>query len=260
MDQLRQPNQTCQPTAEVVINHYFIKLISALFATTLGAVPGISGAEGFSAVASVSSNYAYRGYSKSNNGPIGQLNLDYGHRSGWFVGTWLSRVDFADSGYPDRSNIEIYPYLGYGTKLAEDWHLEASLSRYVFDGLIFGQYSDYNEYKLGAHWRDLLSVKLSFSDDGYHRGGAIVNGEVTGRYPIMANLSVSGGVAYNHIEVSLAESALYWNLGLTWYFKYGAVDIRYVDTAEIPTPSAAEAGPALPDLLQNFMGSVSIGF
>lgn len=220
----------------------------------------LAGADGFSAVASISSNYAYRGYSKSDNSPTARINVDYGHGSGVYGGLWISRVDFNDVGYSDRSNVEFYPYLGFAYSLAADWHVEASLARYAFDGLIFGRYSDYNEYSAALNFRDLLTVKLNFADNGYHRGGAILNGEVTGRYPILANLDISAGIAYNYVDVSLADSALYWNLGLTWHYKHVALDVRYVDFAEIPTSSSHDLGPSLADLKQNFLGSVSIGF
>lgn len=217
-------------------------------------------ADGFSAIANVSSSYPYRGYSKSDNGPTGRVNVDYSHRSGWFGGLWVARVDFGDGGYRDRSNVEFYPYLGFGFQLAEDWHMEATVARYAFDGLVFGQYSDYNEYSAALHYRDWLTAKLDFADDGYHRGGSILNGEISGRYPVTVNLAVSAGIAYNHIDVSLAESALYWNLGLTWYFKHVALDVRYVDAVELPTPSSHRAGPSLPELKQNFVGTLSVGF
>ena len=217
-------------------------------------------AEGFSAVVSAASNYAYRGYSKSANSWTARANLDYSHRSGWFVGGWVARVDFGDAGYPDRSNVEFYPYAGLGFTLSRDWRGEIAVARYVFDGRIFGQYSDYNEYSAALHYSDWLTVKLNFSDDGYHRGGSILDGEIVGRYPLMANLSASAGIGYNHIDVSLSESALYWNLGLTWYFKYAALDVRYVDSADVPSSSAKGDEPTLPGLRQNFMATVSVGF
>ena len=208
----------------------------------------------------MSSSYPYRGYSKSDNGPSARANLDYSHASGWFAGAWVARVDFGDQGYPDRSNVEFYPYLGFGFKLSERFRLELAAARYLFDGRIFGKSSDYNEYRAELHCSDWLTAKLEFADNGYQRGGAIVNGELSGRYPVTANLSASAGIAYNYVNVDLAESALYWNLGLTWYFPYAALDLRYVDAAELPTPDGKHDGPSLPDLKQNFMLTLSAGF
>jgi uncharacterized protein (TIGR02001 family) len=220
----------------------------------------VAGADGFSAVASVSSSYPYRGYSKSDNGPAARVNLDYSHRSGWFAGVWVRQVDFGDHGYSDRSNVEFYPYLGLGFKLAGRWRMELAAARYVFDGRIFGQSSDYNEYRAEFRFSDLFAAKLEFADDGYHRGGTLLNGDISGRYPLTANLTASAGIAYNHVNVSLTESALYWNLGLTWYHRYFAVDLRYVDAVELPSSAAKAGGPSLPDLRQNFVVTLSAGF
>jgi len=208
----------------------------------------------------VSSSYPYRGYSKSDNGLSARANLDYSHRSGWFAGAWAAWVDFGDQGYPDRSNVEFYPYLGYGFKLAERWRLEFAAARYVFDGRIFGQASDYNEYRAELRFSDLITAKLEFADDGYQRGGVILNSELSARYPLTANLAASAGIAYNHVNVDLTESSLYWNLGLTWYYQYVALDVRYVDAVELPTPAGHSGGPSLPDLKQNFVATLSVGF
>jgi uncharacterized protein (TIGR02001 family) len=231
----------------------------------LSSLPAPAEGEGFSATASVASDYAYRGYSKSNNSLTAKASVDYSHRSGWFVGGWAQRVDFGDSGYPNRSNVEFYPYAGYGFGLGNGLRGEVSVARYVFDGDIFGEYSDYNEYSAALHVSDWLSMRLNFSNDGYHRGGSILNGEVSGHYPLTADLAASAGVGYNSVNVSIAESTLYWNIGVTWYFKYLALDIRYVDTADIPAhaglpPTSYTYTHTLPDLKQNFMGTLSVGF
>jgi uncharacterized protein (TIGR02001 family) len=220
-------------------------------------------ADGFSAMTSVSSSYPYRGYSKSDNGPTARANLDYSHRSGWFAGTWAARVDFGDRRYRDRANIEFYPYVGFGFAPAERLRLEASVARYVFDGPIFGRPSDYNEYRAEIRYSDWLSAKFEFADDGYHRGGTILNSEISARYPLTANVSASAGIAYNHANISLINSALHWNLGLTWFYRFLALDIRYVDDAALPTPTPSYSGyyrASLPELRQNFVFTLSAGF
>jgi uncharacterized protein (TIGR02001 family) len=232
-------------------------------AACLAALPWLAGlarAEGFSAVASVASSYPYRGYSKSDNGPTVRASLDYSHRSGGFAGVWVGWVNFGDSGYANRSDVEFYPYLGFGFAPAGGLRVEVSVARYVFNGYIFGRPSDYNEYSAALQLGDWLTARLNASNDGYGRGGSIVDGELSGRYPLTANLSASAGIGYNHATASLAESALYWNLGLTWFFRRAALDVRYVDAAELPPPSSGRQDASLPDLRQNFVLSVTVGF
>jgi uncharacterized protein (TIGR02001 family) len=220
-------------------------------------------ADGFSAITSVSSSFPYRGYSKSDNGPTARANLDYSHRSGWFVGTTVARVDFGDRNYRNRANVEFYPYVGFGFEPTDRLRLEASVARYVFDGPIFGRPSDYNEYRAEIRYSDWLGVKLEFADDGYHRGGTILNSEVTARFPLTANLAASAGIAYNYADISLINSALYWNLGLTWFYRFLALDIRYADDAVLQTSAPSYSSyyrASLPDLRQNFVFSLSAGF
>ena len=216
-------------------------------------------AEGFGALAVVSTEYFYRGYSKSANHPAVRANVDYGHPSGFFLGSWISWVDFDDTDYPDRSNVEFYPYLGFNYKLSEQWRIEASVARYLYDGRIFGKFSDYNEYSTVLHYSDLASLRVDFANDAYNRGAGATNVELTGRYPILAKLSVSGGLGYNNATPVLEYDTLYWNLGVTWHFKYVALDLRYADAADLV--EYYDVGViALPELKQNFIFSLMVGF
>lgn len=216
-------------------------------------------AEGFGALASFSTNYAYRGYSKSANHPTVRANLDYGHTSGFFVGSWVSWVDFEDDGYADRSYVEFYPYAGFHYRLADVWQIETSISRYLYSGRIDGKFSDYNEYGVAVHYSDLVSLRFDFANDAYHRGAGAENIEVTGRYPLFADVSLAVGLGYNNATPAVEYNTLYWNLGLTWFFKYGALDLRYADASEMAKSNHPNVLD-LPYLKQNFIFSLSVGF
>ncbi|MDD5033563.1 MAG: TorF family putative porin [Methylococcaceae bacterium] len=214
-------------------------------------------AEDFSALVIGSSNYFYRGYSKSGNTPTVRVNVDYEHRSGFYGGMWISRVDFEDRGYSDRSNTEFYPYLGYCHPLSDRWRIEASVARYLYDGRLFGKPSDYNEYSVALHYGDLISARVDLADDAYNRGGSTANYEISGRYPLSRNLSASLGLGYNQSNPMLEYDWLYWNVGLSWFFKYGALDLRYVDAADSPL---GYDGLRLPELKHRYVFSLTIGF
>ena len=216
-------------------------------------------AEGFGALATISTEYFYRGYSKSGNHPSIRANVDYDHASGFFVGSWISWVDFEDNGYGDRSNVEFYPYVGFSHKLDDQWRIETSVSRYLYDGRIFGKFSDYNEYSASVHYSDLASLRFDFANDAYNRGGGAANIELTGRYPIFTHWSVSAGLGYNNATPALEYDTLYWNLGVTWFFKHGSLDLRYADYADAGVSSEYGA-LELPELKQKFIFSLSVGF
>lgn len=233
-------------------------------AAYLAAPSSVAAGEGdeFSALLSFSSNYFYRGYSKSANSPTVRANADYQYGIGdhaVYGGVWISRIDFDDSHYPDHADAEIYPYLGANFKLADDWRLDASVSRYIFAGDIFGRYSDYNEYSLQLHFADLMSARFAAADDLYHRGDAAFDYELTGRYPLTESLEASAGLGYYAAQPVLEYDSLYWNAGITWFFGYGSVDLRYVDYSHLSHSTDPNA-LVLPYVDPKFVGSISVGF
>lgn len=234
------------------------RFIHASFNTLLLLTP-TARADEFSAIVTGSSNYFYRGYSKSAGAPTVRANLEYQPSSWFYAGSWISRVDFDDDGFNDRSGVELYPYVGVNFNLAESWRLETAVARYIYDGHLFGKNSDYNEYSASLHFRDLITCRIDFADDAYQRGRTTVNYEISGRYPLAAKLSVSAGTGYFNAEPTLEYDLLYWNLGLTWFFKYGALDFRYVDSSE-SSPSYQNKAFKLPELDNRFVFSLSSGF
>lgn len=213
----------------------------------------------YSALISFSTNHPYRGYSKTGNTTSLRGNAEYSPNSWFFVGTWISQVDFEDREFNDRASVEFYPYLGVNFKVAENWQWESAVSRYVYDGRLFGKHSDYNEYSMAVHYRDLLTTRIAVADDVYHRGGYAIDYELSGRYPIARNLEASAGIGYNNARRVLEYDTLYWNAGATWFFRYGSVDFRYVDASHFATSHRSDA-LVLPYLEDTFVFSLSLGF
>ncbi len=52
------------------------------------------------------SNYVYRGYSKSQGNPVAQGLIDYEHNSGWFGGLGLSQVTIDNRSNLDHAEVE----------------------------------------------------------------------------------------------------------------------------------------------------------
>ncbi len=225
-------------------------------------VPSSPQAEDLSALVMFASNYFYRGYSKSGNEPTVRGNVDYEFRFGddrAYVGSWLSRIDFNDSNFPDPADVEFYPYVGLTLKLADDWRFDTAVSRYLFVGKLFGQASDYNEYSASLHYSDLLSARVDVADNLYNRNHAAINYEVSGRYPITDSIQFSAGLGYFSGKPAVEYDALYWNLGFTWFVSYLAIDARYVDYAH-STPTRNPDAVIVPRLDNNVVFSLSAGF
>jgi uncharacterized protein (TIGR02001 family) len=183
-------------------------------------------------------NYVWRMYSKSNNDPALQGNLDYQHSSGFYVGASVSNFNAGPSeqafeDFPDSAQLEIAPYVGWSYKIADDWRMDLQYSRYIYDKPIYSIEADYNEFYFFLHYKDLLSFQTSYIDDYYGVGGDSLFYELTGRYPLTDFLEFSSAMGYAQTENALDADYYYWNVGLTGRYKFIALDLRYHDAREI---------------------------
>ena len=93
----------------------------------------------FTGKAALYSEYEYRGISQTSEKPAGQLNLDYVHSSGLYLGTFLSNIqwlkDTAEAnGFSTSANLEWDIYGGYKFEVVKDWTLDLGYLRYEYPG------------------------------------------------------------------------------------------------------------------------------
>jgi uncharacterized protein (TIGR02001 family) len=214
----------------------------------------------FHATLTATTDYVSRGYSKSDDDFAIQANVDYEHSSGLYLGTSVSNVDFGDNTFSNRANVEITPYLGWTFKLTDDWRLDTQWTRYLYDGKIAGHHSDYNEFYLLLHYRDIFTIRTSFSEDFYNHGKFSSDYELTGRYPLTDSFEFSTNIGYSQVEEVLEYDYLYWGVGLTYYYKFVALDFRYMDAIEA-TKELDNQWQYDPEVIDpSFVFSISIGF
>jgi uncharacterized protein (TIGR02001 family) len=174
------------------------------------------------------SDYVYRGYSKSQGNPVVQGDLDYQDDSGWYGGLGLSQVNFDNQS--DHANVEIKPYLGWTLPLSPGWKAELSVNGYIYDGKIFAQDANYEEFGVALHFKDWLSGKISLAPNAYQRHAVVPNYELNYRRDILDTLQFSAGLGYYQSGVLLGQNNFYWNLGASWFVtSYLTMDIRYID-------------------------------
>ena len=216
----------------------------------------------FHGTVAVTSNYVWRGISKSDSKFSYQANLDYEFDSGLYLGASAAKVDFADQGFKERAQFEIIPYIGWTISFTEEWRLDVQYSRYFYDGKIFGLNSDYNEFYAFLHYSDLFSLRTSFSENYYDRGHTSGDFEFTARYPITDWLQVSSGIGYSLTEEAIEYDYLYWNAGMSIFYKNFLLDLRYADANEIPPHISDELHyeEYTPELSETLYFSISVGF
>lgn len=238
-------------------------IILFIFGTLFFVIPNLSAAE-FHGTLTATSNYASRGYTKSDNEFAVQANIDYEHETGGYVGVSTSTVNFGDKDLDNRASVEIIPYLGWSFDLSDDWRLDLQWSRYLYDGNVFGKTPDYNEFYLFLHYRDLLSASISGSEDYYNRGKHAENYELTGRYPVTDFLQISSSVGYSYTKKAVEDNYAYWSAGFTLFYKFAALDFRYIDAYEEEHHDEFQTHDQFlydPELIKpSFLFTVSIGF
>ncbi len=91
----------------------------------------------FTGKVAVYSEYEYRGISQTSEKPALQLNLDYAHASGFYVGTFLSNVKWLQDtaellGKSTSARLEWDIYAGYKYEFVKDWTLDVGYLRYEY--------------------------------------------------------------------------------------------------------------------------------
>jgi uncharacterized protein (TIGR02001 family) len=205
----------------------------------------------------------YRGYSKSNGAPVFQGNIDYEHSSGFFLGTWVSQVDFGHERYQGRVNLEANPYVGVSLGLSENWRFGTTLAGYLYDGKVYGHEADYGEINALLYFRDLLTAHVGTSYDAYGRGRSTLDYEIDLRYPVMDTVEVSSGLGYEDANTVLNYSRVYWHIGASWFLdKHVALALHYYNAQRFDELKGGTENTRFkpPGINNHVVFSISIGF
>jgi uncharacterized protein (TIGR02001 family) len=184
----------------------------------------------WSATATGTSDYVFRGISQSANDPAiqGSAGLTYGM---FYVGTWASSIDF-----DPNAEIEIDYYAGITPK----WGPVSFDFGYLYYSYPSANYIDYWELKAGA--KAELLPKLTAGGTFYWTPDKAYDWNVyegTLAYELpktwLFTPTVSGLVGYTDFRSSVGVDYTYWNAGLALAVDNLTFDLRYWDT---------DAGPA----------------
>ena len=201
----------------------------------------------FTGNVAITNNYIFRGFSQTNGDFAIQGGLDLSHKSGLYVGTWASNVEFKDQSAPfsNSSSIEVDLYGGYkGTFGNSIFSYDIGAIWYAYPG-DNGVGYDYWEF-YGKLTADLgfaqVGSGIVYSPDFFANTGDMLNIPLNITVPIPLGsdtwgLSISGQLGYNkYLDNGVTwdgfhDDYLNWNIGLTvaitdWF----NVDVRYHDT------------------------------
>jgi uncharacterized protein (TIGR02001 family) len=195
----------------------------------------------------ITNNYIFRGFSQTNGDFAVQGGFDLSHKSGLYIGTWASNVEFKDQTAPfsNSTTIEVDLYGGYkGTFGNSIFSYDIGGIYYSYPGNNGTGYNYWEFYgKVNADLGFMtIGTGFVYSPDFFANAGDAINIPINVSVPIPLGsdtwgLSVSGQLGYNKFTTTgvtwdgIHDDYLNWNVGLTvaitnWF----NVDLRYHDT------------------------------
>ena len=202
-------------------------MIVVLLAVVHAAWPVSAAASELSGIVTLTTEYIYRGQSKSDRNPALQAGIDYEHDSGFFGGAWASTVDLPNP--TGRRDAELNVYAGYHFESESPVSASVSLVHYTYPGQTGVVDYDYTEAIIVAAWKERYSVEFGYTDDLYGFDVPGRHAELRGDWPWIGGWVVSAGAGYNDIEETTTSSYWYWDLGASARFSRLTVDLRWYD-------------------------------
>ena len=221
----------------------FAAALAALAASTAARAedPAPPPEHSFTGKAAVYSEYEYRGISQTSEKPALQLNLDYAHRSGLYIGTFLSNIkwlkDTAEAnGFSTNADVEWDIYGGYRFEVVKDWTLDVGYLRYEYPGSgAFNPKPNTDEVYAGISY-GIASLKYSYSfNDTFgvpnSKGSDYIELAVNYPLPQLEKLTINAILGHQQYRHNDPLDYTVWKLGATWDFGSGfTAGAYYKDT------------------------------
>ena len=188
-----------------------------------------SAAAEFAGYVALMTDYVKRGVSQSDSDPALQLGGDVSFTNGFYLGAWASTTDI-DNGPSRQRDREVNYYLGYVFDVTRTWRISATAVAYEYPGQTGNIDYSYQEYSIGGSYDDRLWLEFAYSPDLYNTGLSAINVDLYAEWPINRGWFVGGGGGYYDTSNLTGSAYKYWQLGVTKYFKWADVDLRYHDT------------------------------
>jgi uncharacterized protein (TIGR02001 family) len=169
------------------------------------------------------SDYILWGTSASDNNAVVQGGIDYGHESGFYLGTWVSTL-----GDGDGQEVDLYG--GYVFSAGEV-EIDLGYLYYYYPALDDFDYGDlFAQASYGPLYAS-VNYALHAQDSDYE--GSIVF-KFGGGVEVMPGISLDGELGYTD-QQSIGENGedvswTFWTLGLTKSTDYGDISLTYAQT------------------------------
>ena len=165
----------------------------------------------------VFSDYILYGTSESGNNAVVQGGVDYGHESGFYVGTWWSTL-----GAGEGQEVDLY--LGYEFG-AGDVDFDIGYVYYYYPAL---DDADFGDIVASVGFGPVYaSVNYAIhADDSDVKGSTFY--AIGGEFELMPSLSLGAEIGY--ADPNEGDDWTFWSLGLTKGTSMGDISLTYAQT------------------------------
>lgn len=195
----------------------------------MGAVAAV-GVLDFGARVTLTTDYVFRGVSRSRERSAVQGGFDLNHAVGFFAGIWASSVDFPfDDSSENPRRVELDLYLGLERELARDWTGSVTLIHYGYPDSGGLDYT-YEEAMIGLRFREQVAMFVAYTDSAFGSEEPSFTYELTAVYPAPLRLDLKGGVGYSDLQDLVGEGYVFWSAGISRAVSRFSFDLSYFGT------------------------------
>lgn len=175
--------------------------------------------------AAVTSDYVYRGFSQTDEGPAIQGGFDL-TAGNFYAGGWASTVDFGDN---TDAEIDFYGGVRWES-VGFAWDVGAIIYTYAPGANSSYDFVEFKAAASRAFGPVTAGAAVYYSPDFYGADDEATYVELNAGFDPIENLTVSAAVGKQWLNVS--DDYVTWNVGATYAFPGTpvALDVRYHDT------------------------------
>jgi uncharacterized protein (TIGR02001 family) len=215
-------------------------------------LPQVAIASELTGIATLASEYIYRGLAQSDGNPAVQFGLDYEFDAGMFIGVWASTIDLRSA--MGKREIELDYYIGYHYESKLPLSVTVTVLRYTYPGQTGSHSYDHNELLLTATWRERYSIEYGYTNDLFGLDSIGRHWELRSEWPVANAWVVSAALGRNDLSDIGVSKYLHWDVGASARISRLVLDLRWYDN-ETPDGFAAQVSAG-----SRFVVSLSVAF
>ena len=200
----------------------------AALALTIGSV-SVAQAE-VSSTITYATDYDFRGISQTALDPALQASLDWSSESGFYLGAWVSNVDF---GRGTEADFEWDVLGGYRGSIGENGGFDIGYVQYNFNPS--GDKVQFGEFYAGASYK-AVSGKLWYADDFSNSGKSATYIEVNAAIPLPNDFGLALHVGQSdgdYWDATYGDGYLDYSIGVTKSVGNFALALKWIDGSDL---------------------------